>query len=176
MRTRKRNNYILNIIFIIIILAASTFLCGFFIPRQYIENYSNIISILLAIFGVAITLFTFLQGVVQSSKTNLLHSNREKSYKEDKLLKLDNIVNELMSDLKWMLFSILIYIIIVFFFLQIENSIFQEILCYIQYLLFSIIVLTTLDLIFTMFKLVKINSLLNNMLIDNEQGETKDGE
>ena len=99
---------------------------------------------------------------------------KDKKYKTDKFEKLDNIVNELMGDIKWLLSAIIIYVIIVLFFIQIDNSVFQDVLRYIQYLIFSIVVLAILDLIFTAFKLIKICSVINLAIINDANAENEE--
>lgn len=81
-----------------------------------------------------------------------------------------------MSDIKWLLCAIIVYIIIVLFFMQIDNNVFQDILRYIQYLIFSIIVLAILDLIFTAFKLIKICSVINLAIINDDNVKNEESQ
>lgn len=158
-------------VLVLLILAAITFLSGFFIPRYFLEYRSIIVSILLSIFGIGITMFIFLQGNVRDLKNNILNKYERKQNSKDKIdveskfKELDEINNELMGDLRITLCAILIYVVLILFFLQISNVVFQEILAYIQYLLFAIIVLAFLDLIQTMFTLIKSCSILHISLM-----------
>lgn len=169
MKSKRRT--ILQIGIVIILLALSTFLCGFFAPHNLLEDYKTIMSILLTTFGIALTTFIFMQNVIQNVKNNIISLKKDKKYKTDKFEKLDNIVNELMGDIKWLLSAIIIYIVIVLFFIQIDNSVFQDFLRYIQYLIFSIAVLSILDLIRTAFKLIKICSVINLAIINDDKVE-----
>ena len=99
---------------------------------------------------------------------------KDKKYKTDKFEKLDNIVNELMGDIKWVLSAIIIYVVILLFFIQIDNSIFQDVLRYMQYLIFSIAALAILDLICTAFKLIKICSVINLTIINDDKTENEE--
>ena len=172
MKNKIKNT--LQIGIIIISVALSTFLCGFFAPQYLLDDYKTIISILLTTFGVALTTFIFMQNVVQSIKNNIINLKKEKKYKNDKFEKLDTIVNELMCDIKWLLCAIIVYVVIVLFFIQVDNSVFQDALRYIQYLIFSIVVLAILDLIFTAFKLIKICSVINIAIINDDEIENKE--
>ena len=172
MKSKRRT--VLQIGIVIILLALSTFLCGFFAPHNLLEDYKTIISILLTTFGIALTTFIFLQNVVQNVKNNIISLKKDKKYKTDKFEKLDNIVNELMGDIKWVLSAIIIYVVILLFFIQIDNSIFQDVLRYMQYLIFSIVVLAILDLIFTAFKLIKICSVINLAIINDANAENEE--
>lgn len=172
MKSKRRT--VLQIGIVIILLALSTFLCGFFAPHNLLEDYKTIISILLTTFGIALTTFIFLQNVVQNVKNNIISLKKDKKYKTDKFEKLDNIVNELMGDIKWVLSTIIIYVVILLFFIQIDNSIFQDVLRYIQYLIFSIAALAILDLICTAFKLIKICSVINLTIINDDKTENKE--
>ena len=134
MKIKKRT--VLQIGIVIILLALSTFLCCYFAPKYFVDDYKTIISILLTAFGIALTTFIFMQNVVQDVKNNIISLKKDKKYKTDKFEKLDNIVSELMGDIKWLLSAIIVYVVIVLFFLQIDNSVFQDVLRYIQYLIF----------------------------------------
>lgn len=171
---KKKIRTALQICIVIVLVALSTFLCGFFAPHNLLEDSKTIISILLTTFGIALTTFVFLQNVVQNVKNNIIGLKKNKKYKADKFKKLDNIVNELMGDIKWLLGAIIIYVIIVLFFIQIDNSVFQDVLRYIQYLIFSIVVLAILDLIFTAFKLIKICSVINLAIINDANAENEE--
>lgn len=169
MKIKKRA--VLQIGIVIILLALSTFLGGYFAPKDLVDDYKTIISILLTAFGIALTTFIFMQNVVQDVKNNIISLKKDKKYKTDKFEKLDNIVSELMGDIKWLLSAIIVYVVIVLFFLQIDNSVFQDVLRYIQYLIFSIIVFAISDLIFTAFKLIKICSAINWAIINENNVE-----
>ncbi|MCM1454929.1 MAG: hypothetical protein NC037_00150 [Bacteroides sp.] len=156
---------------VVIILILTTFLCGYFAPSYLLEDIKTIIMILLTIFGVALTIFIFLQNVVQNVKNNIFGLKKTKEYKIDKFKKLDSIVNELMGDIKWLIIAIVAYIILILFFMQISNNVFQIILQYIQYLIFSIIALAILDLILATFSLIKICSNINLTSLADEPTE-----
>lgn len=111
---------------------------------------------------------------MQNVKNNIISLKKDKKYKTDKFEKLDNIVNELMGDIKWVLSTIIIYVVILLFFIQIDNSIFQDVLRYIQYLIFSIAALAILDLICTAFKLIKICSVINLTIINDDKTENEE--
>lgn len=165
---------VLQIGILITAVVVSTFLCGFFAPRNLLDDCKTIISILLTAFGIALTTFIFLQNVVQNIKNNIIGLKTDKKYKADKFKIIDNIVNELMGDIKWILSAIVVYVLIVLFFMQIDNNVFQEVLRYIQYLLFSIIVFAILDLIFTAFKLIKICSIINLAIVNDDKLKNKE--
>lgn len=173
---KNKISIILQIGIVFILLALSTFLCGFFAPHNLLDDYKTIISILLTTFGIALTTFIFMQNVIQNVKNNIILLKKDKKYKVDKFKKLDNIINEQMSDIKWLLCAIIVYIIIVLFFMQIDNNVFQDILRYIQYLIFSIIVLAILDLIFTAFKLIKICSVINLAIINDDNVKNEESQ
>lgn len=159
-----------------IMVVVFTVLGGLFIPRSFLNHRIEIGTALIAVCGIAITLFTFIQGLVQSTKTNLMKSNVDRSVILKKYDRIDSIINHLAGDVKIIVYTSAGYIGLNLFFAQLSNSVWQSIMVYIQYCLFGIIALALNDLIKTMFKLVEINELLNKMvLLPKEEGEKKDG-
>lgn len=169
-----KNKNIKALISQIALLIVFTFLGGFFVPQKFLEEKLSILGLLIAIWGVTITLFVFVQGVVQSCKSNLLNSNSSKDYVVEKYGKIDRIIRELMQDIKCISIMLAVYFVFIIFFTQIDNAVWQKITIYIQFFIFGVIILAVVDLIGTMIKLVRINELLNMSAAKNK-GENNDG-
>lgn len=169
-----KNKNIKALISQIALLIVFTFLGGFFVPQKFLEDKLSILGLLIAIWGVAITLFVFVQGVVQSCKSNLLNSNNSKDYVVEKYSKIDRIIRELTQDIKCISIMLAVYFVFIIFFTQIDNAVWQKITIYIQFFIFGVIILAVVDLIGTMIKLVRINELLNMNAAKNK-GENNDG-
>ena len=84
----KKINY--NLLFKLLLISMLTFFAGFFLPKNLITNAFSIFEVLLVVFGVALTLFTFIQGVVQNCKNNFLSSEKKG---KDYISFLDNYDN-----------------------------------------------------------------------------------
>lgn len=174
---KKINKKILRLVLYTLIYVSLVLLCGFLVPRKYLANQGAIITTLITIFGVSITLYTFIQGLVQNIKDSLaksiLSSDQCKNYRQ----KIDAINTELKGDVIVSLIAALLYIMFCLFFTQISNEIWQTILVFIDYAILVAILFAILDLAFTMFKLVDIVAFINNELLkDNSNGDKKDGE
>ena len=113
---KRKTNKIVDLLIQIVLLVAFTFLGGFFVPRSYLNYKLEIGTALIAIWGVGITLFTFIQGVVQNTKTNLMQTNKDKAYLLDKYKKVDSIINHLAGDVRIILYVSLGYILLNLFF------------------------------------------------------------
>ncbi len=173
---KRKTKKIVDLIIQIAVLVGFTVLGGLFIPRSYLNHSLEIGIALTAIWGVAITLFTFIQGVVQNTKTNLIQTKKSKEYVLDKFNKIDSIIKHLAEDVRLILYVSLGYILLNLFFAQIQGNVWQGIMAYVQCFLFGLIALALYDLMQTMFKLVQINELLNQRVVDSrEEGEKKDG-
>ena len=93
----KKINYCLC--FQILLILVLTFFAGYFLPINYIDNNLKIFEIFITIFGISLTLYTFIQGVVQNCKNNLILKDKEQEIGlGEKFSKLDGIVDELKSD------------------------------------------------------------------------------
>lgn len=172
MKKIRFNYYLLCQILIVFIL---TFFAGYFLPAELIGDNLKIFEVFITIFGIAITLFTFIQGVIQSSKSNLLKTSIKIEDIKDKFMKLDDIINELKGDVLFSLTITIIYGGIALFFGSIDNLIWQQIFVYIKYFLIFMLVFVLIDLTITMFKLVKINNILNLKITENKNNkENKD--
>lgn len=75
---KNKISIILQIGIVFILLALSTFLCGFFAPHNLLDDYKTIISILLTTFGIALTTFIFMQNVIQNVKNNIILLKKDK--------------------------------------------------------------------------------------------------
>lgn len=160
----KKINY--NLLFKLLLIAILTFFAGFFLPNQLLADNTAIFEMLLAVFGVALTLFTFIQGIVQNCKSSFLAAvKKEKQYLIDKFNGLDSIVKELKEDVLGLLLVLLCYGFIALFFGSIDNCIWQEIFQYVKYCVVFINVFMVLDLVLTMFKLIEINAELNKIAV-----------
>lgn len=173
----KINKKILRLVLYISIYISLVLLCGFLVPRKYLANQGAIITALITIFGVSITLYTFIQGLIQNIKDSLTKSvlslEQCTKYKQ----RIDAINTELKGDVIVTLISALLYIMFCLFFTQISNEIWQTILVFIDYAILVAILFAILDLAFTMFKLIDIVAFINNELSkDISNGDTKDGE
>ena len=173
MKNSKNKIRVISIIIQLMLLAAFTFLGGFFVPKKVLDDKLSMIGILIAVWGIALTLFVFIQGVVQGCKSTLIEHNNDKKYVIEKYKKLDAIVDELAKDVKCISVSEGLFFVVVFF-CQINNEICQCIMHYVQFLIIGIIILSSIDIIRTMFKLVKINELLNINAVYNK-GEDENG-
>ena len=160
----KKINYCL--FFQILLILVLTFFAGYFLPINYIDNNLKIFEIFITIFGISLTLYTFIQGVVQNCKNNLILKDKEQEIGlGEKFSKLDGIVDELKSDTLVILITTLFFGGLSLFFGGIENNIWLHIFNYIRYLSIFIIVFLIIDLTLTMFKLVQINAMLNKLTI-----------
>ena len=160
----KKINYCLC--FQILLILVLTFFAGYFLPINYIDNNLKIFEIFITIFGISLTLYTFIQGVVQNCKNNLILKDKEQEIGlGEKFSKLDGIVDELKSDTLVILITTLFFGGLSLFFGGIENNIWLHIFNYIRYLSIFIIVFLIIDLTLTMFKLVQINAMLNKLTI-----------
>lgn len=110
-----KNKNIKALISQIALLIVFTFLGGFFVPQKFLEDKLSILGLLIAIWGVAITLFVFVQGVVQSCKSNLLNSNNSKDYVVEKYSKIDRIIRELTQDIKCISIMLAVYFVFIIF-------------------------------------------------------------
>lgn len=167
MKNRFVKKLIQYLVFVIIFITL-VFLCGFFAPREYLLYHGAIITALITIFGVSITLYTFIQGLIQNLKESLSKSFIKSATIKDYKHKIDKINKELRGDVKVSLFSTLIYILFCLFFDQISNDVWQTILVYIYYSCLVSILFAILDLAFTMFKLVEISAFVNNELLQEK--------
>ncbi|MBR3685693.1 MAG: hypothetical protein IKL86_05425 [Clostridia bacterium] len=164
----RKINY--NLLFKLLLIAMLTFFAGFFLPKNLISNAFSIFEVLLVVFGVALTLFTFIQGVVQNCKNNFLSSvNKGKDYLLDKFNGLDEIVKELKGDVFNLLIILLGFGFVALFFGQIENVVWQEVFNYLKYLVIFLNVFLIFDLVMTMFKLIEINAELNKIAIKDKE-------
>lgn len=176
MITRIKNKKILLLMQAGIILVF-TGLAGSFAPREYLDKRVEIGAIMIAIWGVAITLFTFVQGLVQSCKTNLLQTNFCSQYIIDKFDKIDSIINHLAGDVKAILLISILYLNLSLFLIQIQNDIWQCIMVYTQYFLFGMVALALYDLMGAMLKLVKANQIINrDVILSMSEREKKKNE
>lgn len=158
MKKNKINYYLLCQILIIGIL---TFFAGYFLNHDMVKDNLKLFEIFITIFGLIITLFTFIQGIIQNSKNNFLRSSERKETKKDKFIKLDEIVGELKSDILLLLIVTLTFGGFALFFGKIENWVWQHIFSYIKFLIIFIVSFIVIDVVMTMFKLIQINNLLN---------------
>lgn len=173
----KINKKILRLVLFALIYISLVLLCGFLVPRKYLANQGAIITALITIFGVSITLYTFIQGLIQNIKDSLTKSvlslEQCTKYKQ----RIDAINAELKGDVIVTLISALLYIMFCLFFTQISNEIWQTILVFIDYAILVAILFAILDLAFTMFKLIDIVAFINNELLkDCSEGDKTDGE
>ena len=135
----KKINYCLC--FQILLILVLTFFAGYFLPINYIDNNLKIFEIFITIFGISLTLYTFIQGVVQNCKNNLILKDKEQEIGlGEKFSKLDGIVDELKSDTLVILITTLFFGGLSLFFGGIENNIWLHIFNYIRYLSIFIIV------------------------------------
>ena len=172
----KINKKILRLVLYALIYISLVLLCGFLIPRKYLANQGAIITVLITIFGVSITLYTFIQGLIQSIKDSLTRSVLSLEQSSNYKHKIDDINKELKGDVIVSLISSLLYIAFCLFFSQICNEIWQTILVFIDYAILVAILFAVLDLAFTMFKLIDIVAFINNELLkDCSNGDKKDG-
>ncbi len=158
----------------ILIIGMLTFFAGYFLNHDIVKDNLKLFEIFITIFGLIITLFTFIQGIIQNSKNNFLKSSEKKESKKDKFIKLDEIVGELKSDILLLLIITLLFGGFALFFGGIENCVWQYIFSYIKFLIIFIVAFTVIDVVMTMFKLIQINNLLNLKSIDNANKEDKD--
>ena len=170
MKKIKINYYLICQILIIGIL---TFFAGYFLNHEIVKDNLKLFEILITIFGLMITLFTFIQGIIQNSKNNFLKSLDKKEIKKDKFIKLDNIVDELKGDVFLLLIMTLLFGGIALFFGGIENYIWQSIFAYIKFLIIFVVVFIVIDAVMTIFKLIQINNLLNLKCIDKDDKENE---
>lgn len=158
----KRVNY--NLLFKGLLILCLTFIGGFFLPNSLLTDNLKMFEMLFASFGVSLTLFTFIQGIVQNCKSSFLISvKKSKEYLLDKFKGLDNIVKELQEDVLGLLIFTSLFGLVALFFGHIENEVFQEILSYIKYFVLFVAFFLILDLVLSMFKLIQINSELNKI-------------
>lgn len=173
----KINKKILRLVLFALIYISLVLLCGFLVPRKYLANQGAIITALITIFGVSITLYTFIQGLIQNIKDSLTRSvlslEQCTKYKQ----RIDAINKELKGDVIVTLISALLYIMFYLFFTQISNEIWQTILVFIDFAILVAILFAILDLAFTMFKLIDIVAFINNELLkDCSNEDKKDGD
>ena len=158
----KRINY--NLLFKGLLICCFTFLGGFFIPNSLLSDNLKIFEILLTVFGIVLTLFTFIQGIVQNCKSSFLLSVRkDKDYLIEKFEGLDDIVKELKDDVLGLLGVVALFGFVSLFFGHITNEVWQEILSYFKFLIIFATFFLVLDLVLTMFKLIQINAELNKI-------------
>lgn len=158
----KKINY--NLLFKGLLISCLTFVGGFFLPNSTLNDDLKMFEILLASFGVALTLFTFTQGIVQNCKSSFLLSVKKgKDYLIDKFNGLDNIVKELQEDVLGLLIVTSTFGFVALFFGSITNDVWQEILSYFKYLSLFVSFFLILDLVLSMFKLIQINAELNKI-------------
>lgn len=170
----KKINY--NLLCKILVISVLTFFSGYFLPENYLSDQTKIFEMLITIFGVALTVFTFIQGIVQNCKSSFLVSvKKEQSYLIQKFEGLDAIVKELKGDVWGLLLIPLVFGSIMLFFSHIDNSRWQEFLIYFKYFIIFLTVFLVVDIVLTMFKLIEINATLNIIAV-REREEPKNKE
>ena len=170
----KKINY--NLLCKILVILILTFFSGYFLPKDYLNEQIKIFEMLITIFGVALTVFTFIQGIVQNCKSSFLVSvKKEQNYLIQKFEGLDAIVKELKGDVWGLLITPLIFGSIVLFFSHIDNSRWQECLIYFKYFIIFLTVFLVVDIVLTMFKLIEINATLNIIAVrEREEPKSKE--
>ena len=164
---------LIRIIGTILLFILLTFLLGFFVRNNIFNFEAEICAILFALFGLSLTIYTFIQGTVQNIKSTFIKKKKNKDYIFEKFSKIDSIVEQLSQDIKAILFSTLAYLIIVFFFKQIVCNWFEILLKYLQSAIFISIALAIIDLTYSMFTLSKINAELNKNVVCQNNEENK---
>lgn len=160
----KKINY--NLLFKGLAISVMTFFAGYFLPDNWLSDRTKIFEVLLTVFGVALTSFTFIQGIVQDCKSSFLVSvNKDKKYLLEKFEGLDYIVKELKEDVLWLLVSMFLFGFVMLFFSHIMNQIWQQILVYFTYFTIFLTALLVIDIVLTMFKLIEINAHLNKIAV-----------
>ncbi len=160
----KKINY--NLLFKGLTLSVMTFFAGYFLPNNWLSDRTKIFEVLLTVFGVALTLFTFIQGIVQDCKSSFLVSvKKDKNYLLEKFEGLDLIVKELKEDVLWLLVSMFLFGFVMLFFSHITNQIWQQILVYFTYFTIFLTAFLVIDIVLTMFKLIEINAHLNKIAV-----------
>ena len=160
----KKINY--NLLFKGLVIFVMTFFAGYFLPDNWLSDRAKIFEVLLTVFGVALTLFTFIQGIVQDCKSSFLVSvKKDKAYLIEKFNGLDCIVKELKEDVLVILITMFFYGFIILFFGHITNQIWQQILVYFTYFIVFLTAFLIFDIVLTMFKLIEINAELNKIAV-----------
>lgn len=155
-----------NILCKLIVISVLIFFAGYFLPKDYLCDYVKIFEVLLTVFGVALTAFTFMQGIVQNCKSSFLLSvKKDKEYLLQKFAGLDAIVKELKSDVLGLLTILILFGGIVLFFSHINNEIWQSVLIYFKYFIVFLTVFLVVDIVLAMFKLIEINAELNKIAV-----------
>lgn len=161
----KKINY--NLLFKGLLIVFLTFMGGFFLPNLLLTDNLKLFEILLVIFGIALTLFTFVQGIIQNCKSSFLSSVKKgKDYLIAKFRGLDDIVKELQSDVFGILLITVLFGFVALFFGHISYEIWQEILSYFKYFIVFTTFFLVLDLVLTMFKLIQVNAELNIIAVN----------
>lgn len=161
MKINKIVKFVLIAIIEISLIISANYL---FNVKLFFNNINNFVVVFLTIIGIALTIYTFLQSTTITLQEKII---KNKNISNDIILQFDKVMKELGIDIKIAIINFIIFVFIVCFFKNIENTIFNRVQFVIGCFTIINLIFSLLDLSATLIKYSKINAKINEIVLES---------